>query len=211
MKIKTKKRLSKNGIISRLIFFTVLIVANTFGWFIYITRVDNNVSVHVKSWDVVFQSGDKEISNTVELNVDSLYPGMEDYTYEINAYNKSEVSASLNYTILEAKVFGTEYKTVEGRTEENEETKDTDLTSQELENMFKNDFPFTLVINLSNNMLSEADGNELFSIEINWPYENNNDEEDTRWGIRAANYKKEHPDEASIILKIKVQVTQNNE
>lgn len=209
--MKIKKTLSKKGIISRLVFFTVLIVANTFGWFIYITRVDNNVSVHVKSWDVVFQSGDKEISNTVELNVDSLYPGMENYTYEINAYNKSEVSASLSYTILEANVFGTNYTTVEGRKEQGDEQEETDLTSQELEDMFRNNFPFTLVINLSNNTLNEGDGNELFSIEINWPYENNNDEEDTRWGIEAANYKKEHPDEASITLKIKVQVTQNNE
>ena len=202
---------SKKGIAIRLIFFTVLILANTFGWFIYITRVDNNVSVHVKSWDVMFQSGDKEISNTVELDVDSVYPGMEDYVYEINAYNKSEVSASLSYVILEASIMGEHYVTVEGRTEEDEQAQSTDLTSAQLESMFANDFPFKLVINLSDDIIDEEDGSELFSISVEWPYESGNDALDTEWGINAANYKKEHPTDPSITLKIKVQVTQNTD
>ena len=116
-----KKLLKSKGILPRLIFFAVLIVANTFGWFIYITRVDNNVSVHVKSWDVVFQSGDKEITNTVQLDIDSLYPGMEDYNYEINAYNKSEVSATFSYTILEANILGEQYTSIEQKQEAGEE------------------------------------------------------------------------------------------
>ena len=206
-----KKAIKNKGIIIRLIFFTVLIVSNTFGWFIYVTRVDNNVSVHVKSWNVTFQSGDKEISNTVELDVDDLYPGMEDYVYEINAYNKSEVSASLSYTVLEANIFGKRYITVEGKNEYNEDVLENDLTSSELEDMFKNDYPFKLIINLSNNTINESDGSEKFSINIEWPYENNNDELDTEWGIRAAEYKKDNPTESSITLKIKVQVTQNND
>lgn len=206
-----KKILKSKGIGLRLIFFTVLIAANTFGWFIYITRVDNNVSVHVKSWDVVFQSGDKEITNTVELNIDSLYPGMEDYNYEINAYNKSEVSATFSYTILEANILGEQYVSVEQKNELGEEVLETDLTSAELEEMFKNDFPFSININISTTSIEQTDGNALFSIDIVWPYENNNDTEDTKWGIAAANYKKENPDKPSIIMKIKIQVIQNNE
>ena len=161
-----RKSLKKKSVIIRIILFTVLIASNTFAWFIYITRVDNNVSVHVKSWDVTFQSGDHEISNTVELNVDSLYPGMEDYVYEISAYNKSEVSATLSYQILEANILGTEYVTEEGRIEKGEDVLPTDLTSLELEDMFKNDFPFSMSINLSNQTILETNGNELFSINI---------------------------------------------
>lgn len=206
-----RKSLKKKSVIIRIILFTVLIASNTFAWFIYITRVDNNVSVHVKSWDVTFQSGDHEISNTVELNVDSLYPGMEDYVYEISAYNKSEVSATLSYQILEANILGTEYVTEEGRIEKGEDVLPTDLTSLELEDMFKNDFPFSMSINLSNQTILETNGNELFSINITWPYESNNDQEDTKWGIDAANYKKQYPSRSSITMKIKVEVTQNNE
>lgn len=208
--MKKQRKLNKKALL-RIIVFTVLAVSNTFGWFIYITKVDNNVSVHVKSWEVVFQSGDQDISNTVQLNIDSVYPGMEDYVYEINAYNKSEVSASLSYQLLEANILGDEYITVEGRAERGENVEETDLTSAELEDMFRNDFPFKLDVDLSSNTIDEEEGSELYTIKINWPYESNNDELDTQWGIAAANYKKEHPELSSITLKIKVQVTQNNE
>lgn len=207
-----KKKFYKNkGIYLRLFFLGLFIVSNTFAWFIYVTKVNNNVSVHVKSWDVTFQSGDKEISNTVSVDVDALFPGMEDYAYEINAYNKSEVTASLTYQVLEANILGEEYITTEGRLERGEEPVETDISSSELEDMFKNDFPFKLTINLSNSLIGEEDGSELFSINITWPYESNNDELDTSWGIAAATYKKENPDLPSITLKIKVAVTQNND
>ena len=206
-----KKLLKSKGILPRLIFFAVLIVANTFGWFIYITRVDNNVSVHVKSWDVVFQSGDKEITNTVQLDIDSLYPGMEDYNYEINAYNKSEVSATFSYTILEANILGEQYTSIEQKQEAGEEILPTDKTSAELETMFRNDFPFSMQIDISTSTIEHSDGNALFSITVVWPYENDNDTEDTRWGIAASNYKKANPDKPSITMKIKIQVIQNNE
>ncbi len=80
---------------SRIIFLIVLIASNTFAWFIYATRIESNVSVHVKSWNVIFEAGEDEVTDTVSLVVDSIYPGMEDYSYAINAYNRSEVTATL--------------------------------------------------------------------------------------------------------------------
>ena len=48
---------------SRLIFLIVLLAANSFAWFIYATRINTDVSVHVRAWNVIFESGDTEISN----------------------------------------------------------------------------------------------------------------------------------------------------
>lgn len=208
MKMKKKK---KKLLLFRLIFLIVFITSNTLAWFIYVTKVNNNVNVHVRSWDVLFQSGDKEISNTVDVDVDSLYPGMEDYVYEITAYNKSEVSASLSYVLLEANILGNQYITVEGRDERNETVLPTDLTSAQLENKFKNDFPFKLSIDISNESISEENGTEQFSINVIWPFEGESDIEDTKWGIDASNYKKNYPTRPSITLKVKVQIIQNNE
>ena len=205
------KKKSKKFLIIRLVFVIVLVVSNTFAWFIYITKVDNNVNVHVKSWDVTFQSGDHEISNTVSVDIDNLFPGMEDYTYEITAYNKSEVSATLSYTILEARIFNSEYITVEGREERGEDPVETDLTSEQLQHMFSNDYPFTLSIDLTDTTIAQTNGNELFSINVVWPYDGKSDFEDTRWGISAANYKKTYPDSPSMYLKIKIEITQNPE
>lgn len=205
------KKKNKKFLYIRLIFVIVLVVSNTFAWFIYVTKVDNNVNVHVKSWDVTFQSGDHEISNTVNVDIDNLYPGMEDYTYEITAYNKSEVSATLSYSILEARIFNTQYVTVEGREERNEEPLESDFTSQQLQQKFGSDYPFTLLINLTDTTIDQTNGNELFSINVTWPYDGKSDFEDTRYGISAANFKKTYPDMPSMYLKIKIEITQNPE
>ena len=44
----------------RIVFLIILLAGNTFAWFIYSTKVDSNISVHVKAWDVVFQAGDDD-------------------------------------------------------------------------------------------------------------------------------------------------------
>ncbi len=210
MKKKSKKN-KKKLLILRLVFVFFLVVSNTFAWFIYITRVDNSVNVHVKSWDVTFQSGEHEISNNVVVDIENLYPGMEDFNYEIKAFNRSEVSATLSYTILEARIFEDEYVTVEGREINGDDPVATDLTSAQLESKLRTEYPFTIRITLSNETIDSENGNELFTLGAVWPYESGDDELDTEWGIRAATYKKQHPTLQSITLKIRLDITQNPE
>ena len=210
MKKKSKKN-KKKLLILRLVFVFFLVVSNTFAWFIYITRVDNNVNVHVKAWDVMFQSGENELTNNVVIDIENLYPGMEDFRYEITAYNKSEVSATLAYTILEARIFEDEYVTVEGRQLNGQTPISTDLTSAQLETKLRTEYPFAIRITLSNDVIDSENGNELFTLGAVWPYESGNDELDTEWGIRAATYKKQHPTSQSITLKIKLDITQNQD
>ena len=194
---------------SRLMFLIFLVISNTFAWFIYATRIESNVSVHVKSWNIVFEAGDTQITDTVNVSVDSIYPGMQDYVYDITAYNMSEVAANLSYKILEANILGTQYITVEGRGERSETVLQTDLTSSELENQLANDYPFSITIDVSNNTMVQQHGLEEYTFSIVWPYENNNDEEDTSWGVAAYNYKESNPSAASITLKIKIIITQS--
>jgi len=207
---KKEKKSKKKFVISRIIFLIVLLSANTFAWFIYVTRIDNSVSVHVKAWDVLFQDGDEEISTNVELTVEDLYPGMVDYLYEITAYNNSEVSAYLTYTIIEANVLGTTYVTTEGRAERGQSVQQGDLTSAQLANKLNNDYPFSISFSISNSVIGSEDGEETYSLSANWPYESNDDEEDTRWGVLASTYKKSHPSSPSITLLIKLSITQSN-
>ena len=205
------KKKRKKLVLLRLMFLIIFITSNTFAWFIFVTRVDNNVNVHVKSWDVTFQSGDHEISNLVDVDIDSLYPGMEDYHYELTARNKSEVSATMSYTILEANILGEEYVTLEGREVNNETPQEGDLTSVQLEEMFANDFPFKVTISLTDTNIHQENGLGTFTLTAVWPFEGESDVEDTKWGIDAATFKKQHPELPSITLKVKVEITQNNE
>ena len=165
--------------LSRIIFLIVLVSANTFAWFIYATKVDSNISVHVRAWNIVFQAGENEVINTININVGDIYPGMGDYSYEVKAYNYSEVAADLHYSILEARILNDRYVTVEGRAEYNETVLATDLTSEELEEQLLEDYPFSISFVASNDTLSIGNNYETCTLSVVWPYENNNDQLDS--------------------------------
>lgn len=194
---------------TRLIILLFFIISNTFAWFIYATKIDNDISVHVKSWDVVFEAGENQITEPVDLIVGDIYPGMSNYTYEINAYNNSEVSATLSYDLLEANILGTEYVTTIGRALRGEAANANDLTSSELESLLANDFPFSITFSISNTTISKDDGKETYTLSVIWPYEQEDDEADTYWGTRAAYFKESNSDSPSISIKAKITITQN--
>lgn len=206
MKKKKKKRRIK---IHQILFLIVLLVVNTTAWFIYVNTVQNHMDVHVKAWDVNFEAGDNEVSNTVNVQVDDIYPGMTDYVYELTARNRSEVSATVTYEILEANILGDVIKTVEGKTQSHEEVLDTDVTSSEFEQQLASDYPFKITFGLTNQVMESGNGSSVYSVNIVWPYEQGDDETDTEWGIRSASFKNTHPSTPSITLKIKIKITQN--
>ncbi len=205
MKKKKKKRIIKSR---RIILVILLLLSNSFAWFIYATEVDNDMSAHVRAWKVVFEAGDSPIVDYVNIDIDSMYPGMQDFSYEINAYNRSEVSASLSYTLLEAQIMDEKYITVEGREELGEEAVDTDLTSEELLQKLENDYPFHILFQLTSTAIDPSIGKAKYMVKANWPYENGNDELDTLWGTKASQFKEEHPDTPTILLKLKISVFQ---
>ncbi|CCY45844.1 unknown [Clostridium sp. CAG:1193] len=192
-----------------IIVLIILLTSNTFAWFIYATKVQNEMSAHVGAWDILFESGDSPIVDYINVSIDNMYPGMEDFHYELKAYNKSEVGASLTYTLLSADIMGDVYYTKEGRNEANEEVTETDLTSEELIKVLKDNYPFKFDFSVSSSNLDADIGEAFYYIDANWPFESGNDELDTKWGIKASEYKKQHPDKPSIILKIKIYISQS--
>ena len=167
------------------------------------------MSAHVGAWDILFEAGDSPIVDYINVSIDNMYPGMEDFHYELKAYNKSEVGASLTYTLLSADIMGDVYYTKEGRNEANEEVTETDLTSEELIKVLKDNYPFKFDFSVSSSNLDADIGEAFYYIDANWPFESGNDELDTKWGIKASEYKKQHPDKPSIILKIKIYISQS--
>lgn len=203
---KIKKVIKPHNII----ILIILLMSNSFAWFIYATRVQNEMSAHVSAWDVLFQAGDSPITDYINVTVDNMYPGMEDFQYELKAYNKSEVGATIKYTLLSASLLGETYTTIEGRAENVEQAQDGDLTSDELIQKLKEDYPFSIQFSLSSVAMDAEIGEAYYHITATWPFESGNDELDTEWGIKAAEYKENHPNESSIVLKIKIYISQTN-
>ena len=194
---------------SRLVFLIVLLAANTFSWFIYATKINTDVSVHVRAWNVVFESGENELSNDVDIDIDSIYPGMDDYEYEITAYNHSEVSASMTYEILSVRILSTSYYTAEEKQRLGLTITGDEPTSADLEDMLENDFPFSITFETSSNTIAQGNGEETYTLAVVWPYESNDDETDTLWGSNAYTYKQSNPTSPSIALKVRIIITQN--
>ena len=194
---------------SRLIFLIVLLAGNTFAWFIYATKINTDLSVHVRAWNIVFESGQNELSNDVTVTVDSIYPGMDDYEYSITAYNHSDVSASMTYQVLSARILDDEYITAEEKQRLGLTVDGDEPTSAEIEEMLAEDFPFTIAFTTSDDTIASGTGSETYTISIVWPYESNDDETDTYWGSAAYTYKESNPTSPSIALKIRITIIQN--
>lgn len=197
----------------QIIFIIVLLVGNTYAWFVYSSKVSNSIDVHVRSWNVLFKSGDDSVFDYYYVNIPSVFPGMDDFTDSLTIMNDSEVSATVSYEILEARIFDDSYVSVEGRIDNNEDVQEGDLTSSELEEMLSSDYPFNISFSLSDDNISEVIDSQIgvssYSVNFVWPFESGDDLLDTSWGVRAYQYMKDNPDSSGIMLKIKIYVSQN--
>lgn len=190
-----KKKKLKNGIrIRTLLFLSLALSCNTFAWFVYNSRVQNSLSTSVKAWRVAFENEDNELVEYVEFKIDNIYPGMTDYSNSISITNEGEMAAEIKYELEEVSILGDVYST-------------PTLTSEQLINMVKNDYPFKIEFYASNPTVS-TNGKETFNVSVKWPYEQQNDELDTYWGTRSYDYKQANPSLPGIVLKLKLYVNQ---
>lgn len=213
MKEDSKKKknifllLLKRVKLSNLIILAVLLVANSYAWFIYVNNVSNKINVHVRAWKVDFED-DGQVVEEVNVSIDNAYPGMTDYEKEVIAHNYSDLPATASYKILRATIMGEEYYTVEGKIDAGQTVNGDEPTSAELEEQLTSDYPFIFSFDLSETDLDPLTGTTTYTVGLTWPYESGDDDADTYWGIEAYNYKLEYPDESSITLKIKIYITQ---
>lgn len=195
-----KKKKRKNKIRLRTIFFLAITLAsNSFAWFIYSTKVSNNITAKVKSWHVNFEVGTGEtVEEYLEIKIDSLYPGMEPYQKTLTASNNGESDANIKYEVEKVNILG-------------DDLLNLNLTDEQIINKIRSDYPFTIDFNVSNNIISKGGGHATITINVNWPYESGNDTEDTFWGNKAYDYHQEHSDTPSISLIVKITAVQIGE
>lgn len=176
--------------IRNIIFLILLLIFNTYAWFIYATRVSTGISAHVSSWNVEFSTGEDETTTNIVIELDRIYPGMETVKKEVSVKNKGEISAKLDYDIIALKVMEEEYKIGE------------DMTSEELESKMKSEYPFKVNIVKDDAELLQGIGPGRFSVTIEWPFESGDDELDTLWGSKAYEYYSLNPGAKSVEIEI---------
>lgn len=185
--------------IRNIIILIILLTFNTYAWFIYATKVSMGLTAHVSSWNVEFVTGTgEEITTNIDIEIDRIYPGMQDFEKEIEVHNKGETAVKLSYEINSLKIMD-EYFEV---------TEDSGLTSQELEEKMETMYPFKILIEKDEGDLEQESGKGTFKIKVIWPYESGDDELDTFWGNKAYEFYSLNPDEKCIELKMKLIATQ---
>lgn len=176
--------------IRNILFLILLLIFNTYAWFIYATRVSSGISAHVSSWNVEFATGEDETTTNIVIELDRIYPGMESVENNITVRNKGEIKAQLDYEITSAKIIDNSYEISEN------------LTSEQIENKLKNDYPFKINISKDDTELSQGVGDGKFMVTVEWPYESGNDELDTLWGNKAYEYYSLNPNAKSVEIQI---------
>lgn len=194
-----------------LVILIILLIVNSFAWFIYAGKVQSSIDAHVRSWKVTFTSGSNLISDYFVVNASDIFPGMDEFNETVTAHNESEVPAALTYTIIEARIFDQTFITREGRRDKNQTPEAGDMTSDELEAYLLETYPFEIVFSTSTTELEALDGFADYTVTINWPFEGGNDTEDTYWGNYAATYSEENPGVSSLTFVVKLYIEQVEE
>ncbi|MGN1378891.1 MAG: hypothetical protein ACI4XR_00600 [Bacilli bacterium] len=197
MNIKKIKKIFKKIRFKTLFLLAITLASNSFAWFIYTTEVSSNITTKVREWKVTFDADGENIEKEITINIDSLYPGMEDYSETLTASNSGESKATIIYELKEATILGDDLMTL-------------NLENNALIEYLKTAFPFKIDISSSNDVI-DIGKSESITIRVYWPYESGNDELDTQWGNRAYDYHEANPDSPSITLVLKISATQANE
>lgn len=209
----------KSGLkIKTVLLLLLTLIVNTYAWFIYISTVSMDISMHVKSWD--FKISDGQQTQNFEFTVDEIYPGMQEEKHEIDAQNNGEMDAELTCEVTYMKVLDNEYKVGDSYTEDGE-TKV--YTSEKLFEIL-NSYPFKVEIYIDDNVyngtpieMTTGDSNKI-SFTVNWDYEVDGDEAaiaaadaiDTYWGNEAYKFKNTNPDEYCIKIDVTIRAVQKN-
>ena len=147
-----------------------------------------------------FVTGTGDITTNIEIVVDRIYPGMETFEKTIEVHNKGETEAALSYEIESLKIMDQTFEVSE----------ESGLTTQDIENKIKSEYPFKINIEKSSDELAEGTKDGYFKITVEWPVDSGDDEKDTIWGNKAYEYYALNPGEKCIDLKLKLIATQHN-
>lgn len=187
--------------IRNMLILILLLMFNTYAWFIYATRVATDITAHVSSWNVEFVGSEGEITTNLLVTIGRIYPGMDRFEKIVEVHNKGETKAVLGYEIEEFKVMGETFTV--------DETNGP--TTQDIVDKMNTEYPFKIKIEKDDTLLSEGTGNGTFTISLDWEFESGDDEADTNWGNRAYEFYSLHPGENSIEIKMTLMATQKEE
>lgn len=214
MKRKREERRRRKRLkLHTLFMLSLTLIFNTFAWFLYVTTVSTNMTVHVDAWSVNFEVDSQTVEKEFIFQIDEAYPGMEDVEKTVKISNQGEKKADLSYTIPIARILDKTYVVEELLTTTEKAAltgNEVKITEDEMIKMLSQENPFRIVASSSTDTL---DINEETSIKMSfsWEYDSGNDENDTKFGIDSYKYYKDNVGKSAVEVKIKIVAKQHQD
>lgn len=208
---RAEKRRIRRLKIRTLFMLSFTLIFNAYAWFLYVTTVSTNMTVHVESWSVNFTVDNNDIERELLFSIDEAYPGMEDVNKTVTVTNTGESLADVKYDISQIKIFDDVYIVDSLLTVEDMEAltgDETSVTQEELEEILENNYPFKIIVSSTEEQLATGEFGNV-SITFKWDYESGDDELDTQYGIDSFDYYAEHSGQSPIQAKIKIKAQQH--
>lgn len=190
-----------------LLIVILLLIANTFAWFIFNENVSLSLETKVESWDLEFTYNEQEIEEAVDFEIESIYPGMPDESKTVVIKNNGEIAAEFAYKIRSIELLGEKMVVGENCSEE------------EIEE-YVNNLPFEIKIEQEKDLIEKNGDSTEFKITFTWPFEDANDsntitekdKKDTKLGQKSYEYNNspENLDGYNFKMKIELIAKQKN-
>lgn len=152
--LKDKRKSRRKKLIFPLLFILFTLSINAYAWFAFISQATLNVDMSVASWDVEFTENDV-VTNSVNVAITDMMPGMLDYNHTVQINNNGDVSADISYWLTSVKVLGNEINVT---------------NSEQVLSDFQNKYPFSLLVSTSSDTIASG-SSANFNINLSWKYE----------------------------------------
>ena len=192
--VKLKKVLG----IRTILLLIILLSFNTYAWFIFTSKVETGLGAKVKSWNIKFKNEDDTIAENVTFNIDDLYPGMNNFNQQVKIANDGDTNAIVTFMLTSVRILDTVYNV------------SSSMISDQLIEKLQSEYPFEISLGLDKDIVV-PNSNAIFSVDVMWDFETNDDELDTYWGEQAYAYNHSHPGDASIQIDLTIKIDQEEE
>ncbi len=175
--MKTKHKLYLRLNLMSIFFIVVSFISVTLAWFAYTGLSNVSTDVDVKAWFISIEKNGEAVSNDIVISLADVHPGMETLNEVVKIKNLGDSDASINYSILSARVLGDP--------NDNHIIDGTSTTSGYVEDLLAHEYPFHVNINLSKNYVLSKGEESTFEVSISWPLDSDHNKLDSFWGSEA--------------------------
>lgn len=152
----------------------VSFISVTLAWFAYSGLARVTTEVNVKAWNIELEKDGQKVTNDIVISLSEIYPGMDHVHELLKIKNLGDSNATIKFNVSSVRILDEHHYDVQ-----------TDMTTEEIEDLIAYEFPFSINMMLNKNYALSKGDESYFEVSVFWPLDSDNDELDSYWGNKA--------------------------